>query len=376
MFVRVLEIMEVNDHTLGVLRDLLLNTLSPDNATRRAAENYIKSQEAQRGFPVLILTLIQRLIIPTPSPQDLAIRQSASVLFKNVVKSHWMNEDAAGLISDEDKEVIKAHVVELMTTAPIDVQKQLSEAVTLISNHDFPVRWPNLLPQLVAKLATEDILVRKGVMLTVNSIMKRFRYVFKSDELYEILVQCLQAFQEPLLIQFKQNNQLITMHKDNKPVLLALIETQRLIARVFFSLNWQDIPEYFEDHVGEWMQEFAYYLTYKNPLLVDEDEVSERWPWPYVHCTDCFHQEKEAGPIDVLQTAVIENLNIYATRYEEVFEPYLSKFTELIWYTTPALPLSQPLDIICLHHVIVGRFFSMSHPNLSMTTSLLARSSS
>jgi exportin-2 (importin alpha re-exporter) len=78
--------MEVNDQTLGVLKDLLLGILSPDNATRKNAEAYLKSSEAQQGFPLLVLTLISRLVSSTV-PQDVAIRQSASVLFKNMVKN-------------------------------------------------------------------------------------------------------------------------------------------------------------------------------------------------------------------------------------------------------------------------------------------------
>eukprot|EP01039_Chlorochromonas_danica_P003040 gene3040-3317_t len=306
--------MEVNDQTLGVLRDLLMSALSNDGPTRKNAENYIHSQEVQRGFPVLVLTLIQRLVVNNNNPQDLFIRQSAAVLFKNVVKNHWVNEDEPNhSVAQEDKEVIKNHLVELMTTAPLDVQKQLAEAVSIISKYDFPHAWHNLLPQLVEKLQSDDIQLKKGVMLTANSLMKRFRYVFRSDELYSVLLICLQAFQEPLLKQFQQNHALILHAQNNKALLESLLETQRLIARIFFSLNWQDIPEYFEDHVGEWMAEFAKYLTYTNPLLVDDDE------------------EYESGPVEVLQTAIIENLNLYATRYEEIFEPFLPQFAQMIW---------------------------------------------
>ena len=38
----------------------------------------------------------------------------------------------------------------------------------------------------------------QGVMLTANSIFKRFRYSFKSDELYAVIITCLKGFQEPL----------------------------------------------------------------------------------------------------------------------------------------------------------------------------------
>lgn len=94
---------------------------------------------------------------------------------------------------------------------------------------------------------------------------------------------------------------------------ITAMETQRLMSRIFFSLNWQDIPEYFEDHIAEWMEQFALYLSYKNPLLVEQ------------------HEESEPGSIEKLQAAIIENLNLYATKYEEEFTPYLGQFTQLIW---------------------------------------------
>jgi len=37
---------------------------------------------------------------------------------------------------------------------------------------------------------------------------------------------------------------------DQLPMMTAL----RTMARIFFSLNWQDLPEYFEDHMAEWME--------------------------------------------------------------------------------------------------------------------------
>ena len=74
----------------------------------------------------------------------------------------------------------------------------------------------------------------------------------------------------------------------------ALFAALRLLCRIFFALNWQDLPEYFEDHMQEWMTEFHAYLVYENALLVDADE------------------EDESGPVERLQAAVIENLKLYA----------------------------------------------------------------
>lgn len=150
-------------------------------------------------------------------------------------------------------------------------------------------------------------------MLTANSIMKRFRYVYRSDALYSEILICLDGFKVPLLEKYQSNFALIQQYSNSKPELAVLLETQRLMSRIFFSLNWQDIPEYFEDNAALWMGEFAKYLSYTNPLMVDQGEASE------------------PGPVEKLQAAILENLNLYATKYEDVFEPFLPNFTQLVW---------------------------------------------
>ncbi len=349
--------MEINDQSLAQLRELLQNTLAVDSNLRKNAENYIKSVESTQGFPLLLLNLITRLIT-TNTSNDASIRQVASVLFKNLVKNKWQPEDEEELknaIAAGDKDIIKTHLVELMCTAPQDVQRQLAEAVTLISKYDFPDRWSNLLPQLTQKLASNDILITKGVMLTANSIMKRFRYVYRSDALYAEILICLDGFKAPLLEKYQQNDALISQFANSKPELAALLETQRLMTRIFFSLNWQDIPEFFEDNVVLWMTEFAKYLSYKNPLLLDNDETSE------------------AGPVEKLQAAILENLNLYATKYEDVFEPFLPQFTQLVWKLLMEVGPQPKFDILATGAIKFLTSVSSKQMNVGIFTEPILR---
>lgn len=335
--------MEINDQSLGVLRDLLTSALSPDNTTRKNAENYINTNRKQPGFSLLVLTLVTRLASASTG-SELAIRQSASVLFKNLVKEYWQPEDDNGYsIPDGERSSIKSNVIELMTTAPYDVQKQLAEAVSIIAKYDFPEQWQDLLPQLAARLKAIDyfpsnpqhlnhIMVLKGIMLTANSIMKRFRFVSDSDELFTVIKYSVEQFAAPLLEAYQKTSLLIQSLPTNsndeglKQELLLLFESQRLMSRIFFSLNWQDLPEYFEDNMTQWMTEFAKYFDYTHPLLINQRE------------------ESEPGPIDKLQTAIVENLNIYASKYEEEFDPFLGQFTQLIWKLLITVDMKSKYD--------------------------------
>jgi exportin-2 (importin alpha re-exporter) len=259
-----------------------------------------------------VLHLVSSLSAAT-APQEIAIRQSAAVLFKNAVKRMWKPEDDTVVpIPAADRTTIRSHLVSLMCSTPPDVQRQLAEAVSIIAKHDFPAQWPTLLPELVAKLREGNLLVSNGVMLTANSIFKKFRYSYQSDALLEELAYSLKEFQEPLMHTFVMMGSALPSLEGDRAQLLVLLETIRLICRIFYSLNWQDIPEYFEDNCATWMGEFAKYLTYKNPSLTSSSST-------------------EPGPVEKIQAAILENIVLYVSKYEEQFSAHLQAFTQTVW---------------------------------------------
>ena len=208
---------------------------------------------------------------------------------------------------------MKAHLVSLMCTVPPRIQSQISESISLIAAVDYPAKWNNLLPELVQKMGSPDMAVVCGVLQTANSIFKRFRYVDRSDSLYEVILYTLKIIQEPLLVAFVETGKAVQALGNDAAQLAPRFEALRLMCRIFFSLNYQDLPEYFEDNMKPWMDEFSKYLQYKNPVLTDEDE------------------EEEASPIDKLQAAIVENISLYADKDEEPFIPFLPNFTTLVW---------------------------------------------
>ena len=322
-------------NTIQGLADLFLNSLNHDNTIRRNAEANLQSLEAKPSIMLLVLQLISLLCQPSSdSPSAPAIRQAASVYFKNVIKKRWSPEntedDTIDAIVITDRETIKIHLIDLMSTTPTAVQKQLAESVSIIAKYDFPHNWQKLLPQLISKL-DGDIRVIQGVMLTANCIFKKFRHCYKSDSLFQEIKDCLMIFQAPLLEMFKRNGEII-MHFTTTAAdlndLQITIETHRIMARIYYSLNWQDIPEFFEDHIAEWMEQFMKFLTYKNRHLVNDNE------------------DLEPGPIENLQVAILENLTLYASKYEEEFNPYLGIFTQAIWQLLMEVDHQQKYDIL------------------------------
>ncbi|CAK9136910.1 unnamed protein product [Ilex paraguariensis] len=307
--------MEWNPETLQFLSQCFLNALSPQPEPRRRAEAALAEASDKPNYGLAVLRLVAE-----PSVDE-QIRQSAAVNFKNHLKSRWVSNDPnlATPISDHEKSQIRSLIVSLMLQSSPRIQSQLSEALAVIGKHDFPKSWPTLLPELVSSLSTvseaNDYASVNGILATVNSLFKKFRYQFKSNDLLLDLKYCLDNFAKPLLDMFKRTSGLIDSWASlGQPVekLRQYIESQRLSCRIFYSLNFQDLPEFFEDHMSEWMIEFKKYLAARYQAL--EDGGSDG-----------------LALVDELRAAVCENINHYMEKEEELFQGYLGGFVEAVW---------------------------------------------
>jgi exportin-2 (importin alpha re-exporter) len=145
--------MQATPETLNALSSYLASTVSPDAATRRAAEDSLRQGEGQPGFLQLILQLVKS------DGVDMTVRQAGGVYFKNVVKKLWAGEevrvscgaeltDQETQITQEDKNAIKAQLVPVMialgTPTTARLQSQIGEALSMIAAQDFPENWEGL----------------------------------------------------------------------------------------------------------------------------------------------------------------------------------------------------------------------------------------
>lgn len=105
---------------------------------------------------------------------------------------------------------IKSLITDLMLSTPLIVRAQLSEALSIISTHDFPNKWPDLLPRLIQKLQTGDPATINGVLHTLNSIYKRLRGQLMTDAL-SIELEVSQQVVKPLLHALEQLTQQVSV---------------------------------------------------------------------------------------------------------------------------------------------------------------------
>ena len=61
-------------------------------------------------------------------------------------------------------------------------------------------------------------------------------------------------------------------HAQNPAALKVIFSSLLLIAKIFYFLNYQDLPEFFEDNMQVWITHFLALLEADNKCLQTDDE--------------------------------------------------------------------------------------------------------
>ena len=181
-----------------------LNSFTPAPEPPLEAEAHLLRASVQPNYGLAVLRFVAETNL------DENIRMAAAINFKNHLKAQWA---ASRPVSE--KEQIKTLIVSLMLSANSTpkIQTQLSEALAVIGNHDFPKSWSSLLPELVSNLRkaskNSDYASVNGILVTLNSLFKKFRYQYENNDLLLDLRYCLDYFAAPLLEIFRKTSALI-----------------------------------------------------------------------------------------------------------------------------------------------------------------------
>lgn len=306
------------ENTLESIPLYLKQSLDPNHA--KLAEAQLKSIETQPHFAINLLHVVASTNL------DASVRLAGALFLKNLVKRKWVNEDGDYLLHPDDVQYVKTEILNVMIKMPNNLQVQLGETISLIAELDFPHRWENLIDDLVAKLSAEDFVLNKGILLVAHSIFKKWRPLFRSDDLFLEIKMVLDKFAQPFLSMLTKTDELITeaTNLNNAASLSIYLECLLLEVQIYYDLNCQDIPEFFEDNMNVGMGIMHKYLNYNTSLVGDADDDDE---------------------IDVLiktKTAIIELISLYTTRYAEEFDPLIQNFITSVWEVVNTYVTKQP----------------------------------
>ena len=232
--------MEPTPENVKHLATFLGQTLQPDPAVRKQAEQQLSSAKIQPGYPSLLLHLVLNVDIPAE------IRLQGAIQFKNLINQHWeSNEHSDFQLIEVDKASVKVAIVGAMMNVPEKLQGFISEALGTISDSDFPLdkKWPELIPQLMQTMSSQEPSVVISTLRTIHAITRKYRTASQSEELWNEILFMLRNTHYRLLSTHTSCITLIQQNVGNRAILEILFQSLELIAKIFYDLNFQDIPE-------------------------------------------------------------------------------------------------------------------------------------
>jgi exportin-2 (importin alpha re-exporter) len=286
-----------------------------------AAEAAISEEQRKPNFSLTLLHLVASDSAPP------TVRLSAALYFKNFVKRNWVDDEGNYLLPEEEVTAIKRELIGLMVSVPPNLQAQLGEAISVIANSDFWVRWDTLVDDLISRLTPDNATVNNGVLQVAHSIFKRWRPLFRSDDLFTEINHVLSKFSAPFLTLLEQTDVVITKSQNDPQALKAAFTTLELIIKIFYDLSCQDLPPVFEDNMTAIAGLLHKYLTYDNAALHTDDET-------------------ESGPLEYVRAGIFEGLMLYVQKYEDVFGPQLPQFIQTTWSFLMSVGLETKYDIL------------------------------
>lgn len=309
---------------LNTLADAVTGTLSPNPTQRRQAESFLTQNASTSGFSILLLQLIASESVPSH------VRQAAAVFMKNNTINMYASDDWQDTPST-DRDRVKSSIVDIMLSVPVPIRRQLSNALATIAENEYPKLWPELVPSLCDKLGVVisaaqnaqpgspvitqiDWNSMQGILETLHAIFDRYPERMRTNDLYSEINYSLKHTSKHVQVLMALLAKVINediASKDPKLIEASLACTA-LVCKIFYCLSWQDIPEYFEDHLPEYMSELRKLLVFESAAI---DEMVP----------------DEPGKLDDVHAAVMEITNLYATKFDEEFRPFLPQFIQDSW---------------------------------------------
>ncbi|KAJ6808075.1 importin beta-like SAD2 [Iris pallida] len=244
-------------------------TLRPNPEERKAAERSLSQiQYAPKH-------LVRTLQIIIEGKCDLAVRQVASIHFKNFVAKNWspVEPGQPQKIATADKGIVRETILHFITQVPPVLRVQLGECLKTIIHADFPEQWPALLDWIKHNLQLQDQKVFGP--LYILRILAR-KYEFKSDEERTPVNLIVYETFPPLLNIFTTLVQLA-----NPPIEAA--DLIKLICKIFWSSIYLEIPKHLFDSnaFDAWMLLFLNMLERPVPLegQPTDPDLRKSWGW-------------------------------------------------------------------------------------------------
>ncbi|XP_018682806.2 importin beta-like SAD2 isoform X1 [Musa acuminata AAA Group] len=248
---------------------VLRSALSHTCEERKAAEESLNQLQYTPQHLVRILQII------IDGSCDMAVRQVASIHFKNVVAKHWSPHEPGEpwKLPESDKRMVRDNIIEFIAQVPSLLRAQLGESIKIMVQDDFPEHWPSLLHWIKCNLQLQDQQVFAALyVLKVLSGKYEFKSNNEQTPFYLIVEETF-----PLLLNIF--NKLVRIVNPSIEVAVLI----KFICKIFWSSINLDIPHQLLNPklFSPWMALFLNLLERPVPLegQPSDPHLRQSWDW-------------------------------------------------------------------------------------------------
>ncbi|KAG9152610.1 hypothetical protein Leryth_025981 [Lithospermum erythrorhizon] len=250
---------------LPSLSIILHGALSHNPHQRKAAE---LSLTQYQYTPQHLVRLLQIIV---DGNCEMAVRQVASIHFKNFVSKNWSPHEPGeqSKILPGDKELVRQHILNFIVQVPPLLRVQLGECVKTLIHSDYPEQWPALLHWVKHNLQDQQVF---GALFVLRILARK--YEFKSDEERIPISFVIEETFPHLLNMF---NRLVQI--DNPSIEIS--ELIKLICKIFWSSIYLEIPKHlFDPNIfNAWMVLLLNILERPVSLEGQPTDLDQRKSW-------------------------------------------------------------------------------------------------
>ncbi|XVF84412.1 hypothetical protein PTKIN_Ptkin17bG0035100 [Pterospermum kingtungense] len=252
---------------LPSLAVVLQAALSPNLAERNAAE---QSLNQYQYTPQHLVRLLQIIV---DNNCDMAVRQVASIHFKNFIAKNWapLDPNEQQKILPADKEMVRDNILVFVAQVPPLLRVQLGECLKTIIHADYPEQWSRLLDWVKHNLQDQQVY---GALFMLRILARK--YEFKSEEERTPVHHIVEETFPHLLNIFSRLVQI------EKPA-VEVADLIKLICKIFWSSIYLEIPKQLLDPnvFNSWMMLFLNVLERPVPLEGQpvDPELRKSWGW-------------------------------------------------------------------------------------------------
>ncbi|KAG2658417.1 hypothetical protein PVAP13_1KG222700 [Panicum virgatum] len=218
--------------------------------------------------------LVRLLQIIVDGSCDMAVRQVASIHFKNFIAKNWSpnDPDESPKVLESDKAMVRENILGFIVQVPPLLRAQLGESIKTIIHSDYPEQWPSLLHWVTHNLELQNQIF--GALYVLRVLARK--YEFKSEDERIPLYHIVEETFPRLLSIFSKLVQIV-----NPPIEVA--DLIKLICKIFWSSIYLEIPkQLFDPNVfNAWMVLFINLL--ERPVPVEgqpiDPEIRKSWGW-------------------------------------------------------------------------------------------------